>query len=35
MAVTHTPGAVKTISSENPLSNEEREKMHAYWRAAN
>jgi len=35
MAVTHTPGAVKVFTSENPLSNEERARMHAYWRAAN
>ncbi len=35
MAVTHTPGAVKVFTSENPLSNEERARMDAYWRAAN
>jgi xylulose-5-phosphate/fructose-6-phosphate phosphoketolase len=35
MAVTHTPGAVKVIVSEKPLSNEERARMDAYWCAAN
>jgi len=35
MAVTHTPGSVKVLTSENPLSNEERARMDAYWRAAN
>ena len=35
MAVTHTPGAVKVFTSENPLSNEEQARMDAYWRAAN
>jgi xylulose-5-phosphate/fructose-6-phosphate phosphoketolase len=35
MAVTHTPGSVKVFTSENPLSNEERARMDAYWRAAN
>jgi xylulose-5-phosphate/fructose-6-phosphate phosphoketolase len=35
MAVTHTPGSVKVLTSEKPLSNEERARMDAYWRAAN
>ncbi len=35
MAVTHTPGAVKALASEHPLSNEEQARMDAYWRAAN
>jgi xylulose-5-phosphate/fructose-6-phosphate phosphoketolase len=35
MAVTHTPGPAKVPASQNPLSNEERAKMDAYWRAAN
>ena len=35
MAVTHTPGIVKVIGSESPLSNEEQARMNAYWRAAN
>ena len=35
MAVTHTPGSIKVISSQNPLSAEEQAKMNAYWRAAN
>ena len=35
MAVTHTPGSVKALTLENPLSNEERARMDAYWRAAN
>jgi xylulose-5-phosphate/fructose-6-phosphate phosphoketolase len=35
MAVTDTPGPVKALSSQNPLSNEERSRMNAYWRAAN
>src|SRR6266849_2001780 len=35
MAVTHTPVSVKVIASESPLSNEERARMDAYWRAAN
>jgi xylulose-5-phosphate/fructose-6-phosphate phosphoketolase len=35
MAVTHTPGSVKVFTSESPLSNEERARMDAYWRAAN
>ena len=35
MAVTHTPGSIKVFASENPLSNEEQDRMNAYWRAAN
>src|SRR6202165_3823365 len=35
MAVTHTPGSVKVVTTENPLSNEEQARMDAYWRAAN
>jgi xylulose-5-phosphate/fructose-6-phosphate phosphoketolase len=35
MAVTHIPGNVKVVTSENPLSHEEQAKMDAYWRAAN
>ncbi len=35
MAVTHTPGSIKALTSENPLSNEEKSRMDAYWRAAN
>jgi xylulose-5-phosphate/fructose-6-phosphate phosphoketolase len=34
MAVT-SPGSVKVFSSSNPLSDEEKSKMNAYWRAAN
>ena len=35
MAVTYTPGSIKALTSENPLSNEEKARMDAYWRAAN
>src|SRR6202158_4990894 len=35
MAVTHIPGSVKVVTSENPLSREEQARMDAYWRAAN
>ena len=35
MAVTHTPDPAKVPASQNPLSNEERSRMNAYWRAAN
>ena len=35
MAVTHTPGPIKVVASENPLSKEEQSRMDAYWRAAN
>ena len=35
MAVTYTPGSIKVFSSSNPLSNEEKSRMNAYWRAAN
>ena len=35
MAVTHLPGSVKVVTSENPLSREEQARMDAYWRAAN
>jgi xylulose-5-phosphate/fructose-6-phosphate phosphoketolase len=35
MAVTHTPGIPKVFSSDNPLSDEEKFRMNAYWRAAN
>src|SRR5450631_1815874 len=34
MAVT-SPGSVKVFSSSNTLSDEEKSKMNAYWRAAN
>jgi len=35
MAVMQTPGSPKVFSSNNPLSDEEKSKMNAYWRAAN
>ncbi|HWF13070.1 MAG TPA: phosphoketolase family protein [Candidatus Acidoferrales bacterium] len=35
MAVTYTPGSIKVFSSSNPLSDEEKSRMNAYWRAAN
>jgi xylulose-5-phosphate/fructose-6-phosphate phosphoketolase len=35
MAATYTPASVKVFSSNNPLSDEEKSRMNAYWRAAN
>jgi xylulose-5-phosphate/fructose-6-phosphate phosphoketolase len=35
MAVTHTPASAKVFLSNNPLSDEEKSRMNAYWRAAN
>jgi xylulose-5-phosphate/fructose-6-phosphate phosphoketolase len=35
MAITSAPGSVKVFASSNPLSDAERDRMNAYWRAAN
>src|ERR1700746_1844013 len=35
MAVTHKPGTVKVVTSQNPLSSQEQARLDAYWRAAN
>ncbi len=35
MATTSAPGSVKVFASSNPLSDVEKDKMNAYWRAAN
>ncbi|HTC61295.1 MAG TPA: phosphoketolase family protein [Candidatus Saccharimonadales bacterium] len=35
MATTSAPGSVKVFSSTNPLSDIEKDRMNAYWRAAN
>jgi xylulose-5-phosphate/fructose-6-phosphate phosphoketolase len=35
MAITHTPDPAKVPASQNLLSNEERSRINAYWRAAN
>ncbi|HET6142974.1 MAG TPA: hypothetical protein VFE02_05660, partial [Candidatus Acidoferrales bacterium] len=35
MAVTHTPASPKAVPSNNPISDEEKLRMNAYWRAAN
>src|ERR1700722_9346895 len=35
MATTSTPGSVKVFASSNPLSDAEKDRMNAYWHAAN
>jgi xylulose-5-phosphate/fructose-6-phosphate phosphoketolase len=35
MATTSIPGSVKVFASSNPLSDVEKDRMNAYWRAAN
>ncbi len=35
MATTSAPGSVKVFASSNPLSDIEKNRMNAYWRAAN